>query len=327
MLKHSLCTLAVAALAISGTAFAQTVKTTINFAQPTAGVVADPLNDRVYVVAPSFGGATDDLAIINGKTNTIIGNVSIPVGAYLAAVNYFSGKVYVATCNSDADPVNCSVTVVNTFKKNAVTTIPITTTQGDGLLGIAVDVITDKIYVSNASDNVINIIDGNCDQLVGTLPISGGEPVGLAVNPFLHTLYVPLNDSSVDVFDTKAKSLISTTTVGGTDSFAAVNLATGNVYVTDAEAGPSTTAVLNSAGTVQTTVPVGDSPYGLDVDPFTNLIFVASTALNNVTVINGKTNAVQTTLSNVPATFVSVNYFSHLVYVSGANGITVLTEK
>lgn len=327
MFKHSLSTLAAAALALSGTAFAQTVKTTINFAQPTAGVAADPLNDRVYVVAPSFGGTTDDLAIIDGRTNTIIKNVSIPVGAYLPAVNYFTGKVYVATCNSDADPVACSVTVVNTFRKNAITTIPVTTTVGDGLLGIAVDVITNKVYVSNASDNVVDIIDGNCDKLVGTLPISGGEPVGLAVNPFLHTLYVPLNDSSVDVFDTKAKSLLSTTTVGGADSFAAVNLATGHVYVTDAEAGPSTTAVLNSAGTVQTTVPVGDTPYGVDVDPFTNLVFVASTALNNVTVVNGKTNAVKTTIPNVSATFVSVNFFSHLVYVSGANGITVLNEK
>ena len=327
MLKHSLCTLAAAALAMTGTAFAQTIKTTINFAQPTAGIVADPLNDRIYVVAPSFGGANDNLAIINGKTNTIIGNVSIPVGAYLPAVNYFSGKVYVATCDSDADPVACSVTVVNTCRKNAVTTIPVTTTAGDGLLGIAVDVTTDKVYVSNASDNVVDVIDGRSDKLVGTLPISGGEPVGLAVNPFRHTLYVPLNDSSVDVFDTKAKSLLSTTTVGGADSFAAVNLATGNVYVTDAEAGPSTTAVLNTAGTVQTTVPVGDTPYGVDVDPFSNLVFVASTALNNVTVINGATNTVQATVANVPATFVSVNFFSHLVYVSGSNGVTVLTEK
>ena len=327
MFKHSLCTLAAAALALSGTAFAQTVKTTINFAQPTAGIATNPLDDQVYVVAPSFGGSTDDLAIINGKTNAITANVAIPVGAYLPAVNYFTGKVYVATCNSEVDPVVCSVTVVNTFKKNAVTTIPITKTDGDGLLGIAVDLIKNKIYVSNASDNVIDIIDGSCDKVVGTLPISGGEPVGLSVNPFLHTLYVPLNDSSVDVFNTKTNSLVSTTTVGGADSFAAVNLATGNVYVTDSEAGPSTTAVLNSAGTVQTTVPVGDTPYGLDVDPFTNLVFVASTALNNVTVINGKTNTVQATLPNVPATFVAVNFASQRVYVSGSTGVTVLTEK
>ena len=249
------------------------------------------------------------------------------MGAYLPAVNYFTGKVYVATCNSDEDPIPCSVTIVDTFKKNKVTSLPITTTAGDGLLGIAVDLITNKIYVSNASDNVVDIIDGNCDKVVGTLPISGGEPVGLSVNPFLHTLYVPLNDSSVDVFDTHSKSLLSTTTVGGADSFAAVNLVTGNVYVTDAEAGPSTTAVLNAAGEVQTTVPVGDTPYGLDVDPFTDRVFVASTALNNLTVINGSTNAVQTTIPNVSASFVSVDFFSHLVYVSGSNGVTVLTEK
>ena len=58
MFKYSICTLAAAALAVSGTAFAQSIKTTINFAQPTAGIAADPLNDRVYVVAPLFWRTT-----------------------------------------------------------------------------------------------------------------------------------------------------------------------------------------------------------------------------------------------------------------------------
>jgi YVTN family beta-propeller protein len=328
MHKNILTAITTAALALIGTtAFAQHIKTTIKFAQPTAGIAADPLNDRIYVVAPSFGGPVDDLAVIDGKKNQVIKNIEIPEGAYLPAVNYFTGKIYIATCDSDVSPVACLVTVVDGSRKDHVSTIPITTTEGDGLLGIAVDVLANKIYVSNASDNVIDIIDGSCDKVVGKIPITGGEPVGLAVNPFLQTLYVPLNDSSVAIFDTRTKSLLSTTTFGGADSFAAVNLLTGNVYVTDAEAGPSTTAALDKDGVVEATIPVGDTPYGLDVDPVTNLVFVASTALNNVTVIKGKTNEVKATVANVSATFVAANFFTQLVYVSGSNGVTVLTEK
>ena len=327
MLKKSSILAAASLVLASFQVEAQTVKATINFAQPTAGIAVDPLLNRVYVVAPSFGGSTDTLSVISGKSNTITSNISIPPGAYLPAINYFTSRVYVATCNSNVEPIACSVTVVDALKNKVVTSIPVTSTDGDGLLGIAVNVLTNKIYVSNASDLVVDVIDGWTNKITGTLPISAGEPEGLAVNPFLNTLYVPLGASSVDVFDTRKNALLGTSTVGGADSFAAVNLATNDVYVTDAEAGPSSTYVLDKNGASLASVVVGDTPYGLDVDPFTSLAFVASTALNNVTVINTKTNVATATIANIPATFVAVNYVNHEVYVSGSTGVTVLTEK
>ncbi len=67
--------------------------------------------------------------------------------------------------------------------------------------------------------------------------------------------------------------------------------------------------------------------HGVDVDPFTNLAFVASTALDDITVIDGATNKVKAVVSGVPASYVAVNYVSRKVYVSGRVGVTVLTEK
>jgi DNA-binding beta-propeller fold protein YncE len=278
-------------------------------------------------VQPSFGGTSDILTVVSGRTDTVVLNIPVPVGAYLPAVNYITNKIYIASCDTFATSPSCFVTVVDGRRNRVVNQIPITTNEGNGLLGITVDLERNKVYVSNATDDVIDIIDGRTNQVTGTLSVSGATPTGLSVNPFLHRLYVPLGDNQVDIFDTRDNTYFSTTTVGSALSFAAVNLITGNVYVTDAVTGPSTTAVLTPSGTVTTTVPVGDTPYGLDVDPFTNRIYVASTALNVVTAINGKNNTVTGTITNVPAAFVSVNFATEKVYVSGGSSLTVLTEK
>ena len=327
MLKFPLLSAACMALVLTAGANAQTVKTQINFAQPIAGVAADPLTNLIYVVQPSFGGTSDTLSVVSGRTDQVVRNIQVPVGAYLPAVNLVTNKIYIASCDTFSETQSCFVTVIDGTKNRVLKQIPITTNEGDGLLGIAVDILSDKVYVSNATDSVIDIIDGRTNTLTGTLGVSGGMPTGLSVNPFAHRLYVPLGNDEVEIFDTKTNSYLSTTTVGSADSFAAVNFITNNVYVTDAVTGPSTIGVLTESGAVTTTVPVGDTPYGLDVDPIKNRIYVASTALNTITAIDGKTNTATATVTNVPATFVAVNYLTEKIYVSGGNSLTVLTEK
>ena len=327
MLKFPLHSAACIALGLAAVAHAQTVKTQLNFAQPVAGVTVNPATNRIYLVQPSFGGTSDTLTVVNGSTDQVVQNIPVPVGAYLPAVNLLTNKIYIASCNTFATSPSCFVTVVDGWKNRVQKQIPITTNEGNGLLGIAVDVLTNKVYVSNATDGVIDIIDGRTNRVTGTIGVSGTTPTGLAVNPFAHRLYVPLGDSEVEIFNTKTDAYVSTTTVGSADSFAAVNLVTGNLYVTDAATAPSTIAVLTQSGAVTTTVPVGDTPYGLDVDPITNRIYVASTALNLITAVDGKTNTAAATVTNVPANFVAVNFVSEKVYVSGGNSLTVLTEK
>ena len=284
------------------------------------------MTNLIYVVQPSFGGTSDTLTVVSGGTDQVVKNIQVPVGAYLPAVNLVTNTIYIASCDTFSSAPSCFVTVVDGKKNRVLKKISVTTNEGDGLLGIAVDVLANKIYVSNATDSVVDIIDGSTWTIVGTLGVSGGEPIGLAVNLFLHRLYVPLGNGAVDIFDTKQRSLLSTTTVGSADSFAAVNLVTGNVYVTDTVSGPSTIAVLNQSGSVTTTVPVGDTPYGLDVDPLTNRVYVSSTALDTLTVVDGKTNTATATLVNVPSAFVAVNFVTSKVYVSGSSSLSGLNS-
>jgi YVTN family beta-propeller protein len=318
---------AVLAVVAPLTAASQTIKTQISFPQPVSGIAADPLSNHIYVVAPSFGGPSDTLAVIDGASDTVTHNITVPTGAYLPAVNYFTHHIYIASCNIFADPVPCFVTVVSEEKKRVVATIPITTTAGNGLQGITVDPVTNKIYVANASDNVIDIIDGWRNTVTGTISLNGESPFGLTINPFNDRLYVPLGNNQVDVICASKKTILETTTFGSTTAFAAVNWRTGHVFVTDSVFGPSTTGVLDKNGALLATVPVGDTPFGLDVDPITDLVFVTSTALNNVTVINGKSNTVAATVPGIEANFVAVNFVTEKVYLAGNNGVTVMTEK
>jgi DNA-binding beta-propeller fold protein YncE len=122
------------------------------------------------------------------------------------------------------------------------------------------------------------------------------------------------------------KQILHTTTFGASTVDAAVNYFNGQVYVTDDETGPSQTGVFEAFGNVLASVPVGDQPLGVDVDPFTNLVFVVSTLQDNVEVIDGSTNTVTATVPGIHGLYVAQNVGSQTVYVSGSTGVTVMTE-
>jgi len=317
--------LTAAASAIAG---AQTVSTLIPFDAATRGIATDPIRNKVYVVAPEPGGLTVGLAVIDGSANTVTTTVPLTTGAFYPTVDYFANKIYVTGCNNQVQPVACSVTVVDGNTDAVVATIPVTTTVGRGLTGITVNPLTGLVYVANASDKVIDIINGWKNTLVGSISLNGNAPSAIALNPVLNLLYVPYGTNQIGVVDAWKQKVVTTATFGSDTVGAAANPFTGNVFITDREtSGPSAAGVLQANGTVTTSVSVGDDPLGVDVDPLTNLAFVASTSQNEIDVIDGSTNTFKTSVTGVSARYVAVNMGTQTVYVSGTEGVTVLTEK
>ena len=309
---------------------AQSIKDVISFPNATLGITANPVTNKIYVVAPTNnGGTTDKLAVIDGSKDALLQNIAVPVGASFATVDYVANRIYVAGCNYNITPSPCTVAVVNGTTNAIIKTIPITTTPGFGLTGIVANPLNGLVYVANGNDNVIDIIDGCKDQdkLIGTIGLNGNSPSAIAINPFLNRLYVPFGTSLTAVVDAQKEKILAMTNYGTTTVGAVANILTGHVFVTDAEFGPSTTGVFDKNGAVLAGLPVDDAPLGIDVDPVTNLAFVASTALDSVTVIDGSANTVKTILSGIPASYIAVNVGTEKVYVSGRIGLTVLTEK
>lgn len=328
MQKHLCRLMALAAVStgLSVAASAQTIKTLVSFPAPTQGVAVDPVRNLIYVVAPT-GGATDNLAVIAGSTDTLLRNIAVPSGALFVAVEYVENRLYVAGCNYSLAPSPCTVTIIDGNTGKTAGEVAITETPGFGLTGIAVDEVTKLVYIANGSDNVIDVLEGCEKKLVGEIDLDGNSPAAIAIDPVLQRLYVPYGTDQIGVVDEKRKTVVETTTFGSSTVGAAANLVTGRVFVTDQEIGPSQTGVLDKNGNLVKSLTVDDGPLGVDVDPATNLAFVAISALDELTVIDGSSNTVKAVVAGVPASYVAVNPTTRKVYVSGRVGVTVVTEK
>src|SRR5271170_6569651 len=221
--------------------WAQTIAGRIPFPQPAAGIAVNSSLNRVYVVAPSFGGLNDVLAVIDGQSDKIIATVPLATGAYLPAINPLTNRIYIASCNSYKTPLRCFVAVLDGNDNKVIASIPVTNTEGNGIQGIAVDPVIDKVYIANASDNVINVIDGHTNKLAETISINGESPYSIAIDPFNRRLYVPLGDDQLEVIDTRSDKILSTLAAGKANHFAGANLNTGEVLVIDTGFRPSAT--------------------------------------------------------------------------------------
>ncbi|MBT9333097.1 YncE family protein [Paracidobacterium acidisoli] len=320
----NLLAVAAMAVAVSLPATAQTVSSQISFTEPVQGITENPLTNQIYAVVTLGAGTSDALVVINGKSDTVTATIPIPNGSYVPAVDILTNRVFVTNCTFS--PLSCGVTVVDGFKNKVITTIPVTTTTGDGLLGITADPLRGKIYVSNGSDHVVDVINAYTNTLTGKITIAG-EPWGLAINPDNNRLYVTLGGSEVAIVDPATQATLQTVTVGEDDYNVAVNWVSGNVFVPNTLFGFSTTAVLDKKGNVLSQVQVGEAPEGVDVDPITNLAFVANSSDNTVTVIDGKSNTATATVGGIPAFFLVANPATQKVYISGGETVTVMTEK
>lgn len=330
MLKHASKMFVIVAIAVTIplSAKAQTVAKDITLPNSTVGgIVVNSFTNLIYAVSNSGSGTTDDtVSVIDGKSDSIVANISVPAGAYIPAVNPLTNKVYVASCNYLVTPSPCFVTVIDGKTNTVVTTIPVVSILNGFLAGITVNPVTNTIYVSDNTDKDVVIIDGKSNTVKGSINVSA-NPWGLAFNPFTNKLYITLGGSDVDVFDTATQQIVSVSTGPGTvDYNVAVDWLTGHVFVTNTQFGPSTTAVLDCNGDLLAQVAVGQGAYGVDIDPFTHRVFVANGNDNSMSVINSKTNTLETTIAGTLATFTSVNPASKKVYSIGNGVVTVASE-
>jgi YVTN family beta-propeller protein len=310
---------------------AQTVTATIALPNLPEQVATNPVTNRVYVAVPNFGSVPYDyLTVINGKRDTVITNIQIPPVAYAVAVDPLRNIVYVGGGLLEGGSINGSEVVAISGRTNKVIqTIPVTsTTSGNGIQGLAVNWVTGDVYAANGSDNEVDVI--HKFQVTARIAV-GGNAYGVAVNQMHGTVYATLADlGGVVVIDPKTNAITTTTPFGTSGAGITVDLETGNVFTTNSVSSPSIgqVGVLDHAGNLLATIPVGNTPIGIDADFGSHLVFVANSGDDNLSVINGSTNAVTTTLP-ISSLFVAVNPVSEKVYIAPQDAVaalTVLTE-
>lgn len=317
---------ATAFLLVAAGVHAQTVAKQIPFPKQTAGIAANSITDRIYVAAPSYEGATDTVSVIEGKTDKIIENISVPRGAQLPAVDLIHDAVFVTGCDFSPSNFKCIVTKIDGKTNKVIKTAIVTTTEGDGIIGIVFDPSSNKLYLANGSNNRVDVVDGSSLKVVDAISTNGREPFGISLNPIKHLLYVPYYTDQIQIFNTETKALVNTATYGSHDVATAVNWYTGKVFISDNILTPSTVGITDKDNAVVAAVPVSRTPYSLDIDLIKNKVYVLSTGTPALNVIDGATNAISGTLPGVDASYVSVNFASHKVYLSGNAGVTVVAE-
>lgn len=320
--------LAALTAATSLAARAQAVTTQIAFpSSMTEGIAVDPFLNSIYVVTPSgYPNVDDTVSVIDGNTDTILKTIQVPVGVYYPAVNLLTDRVYVAGCNNYIKLSPCFVTVIDGRSNTVVTTIPITTVKNGFLAGITANPVTNLVYVSDNTDGTVVVIDGKTNTVKSTIALNA-HPWGLTINPFNNLLYVTTGSSSIDIINGGNNTITKASTGAGTYSEnVGVDLLSRHVFVVNTQFGPSSTVVLSATGTFIASALTGEDAYGVDVDPFTNLAFVASATTGNTDVVNGANNTAEVPIEGTSPFFISVNPFSQKVYTSGSGIVTVSTE-
>jgi YVTN family beta-propeller protein len=184
---------------------------------------------------------------------------------------------------------------------------------------VAVNPVTNRIYVPNSGDGTVTVIDGATNDTA--LVPAGNQPNAVAVNPVTNRIYVPNSgDSTVTVIDgaTNDTALVP----AGNEPYAvAVNPVTNKIYVTNHLSDDVT--VIDGATNGTTTVPAGDYPFGVAVNPVTNKVYVMNGGSNNVTVIDGATNDTALVPVGLEPLYAAVDLATNKVYVSCNDGRTV----
>lgn len=217
---------------------AMKVVANVSQAEPWA-VAVNPTNDMLYVVngGGCCGGDADSVAMINATSLSVV--KAVPIGGTSAGaavdVDTATDRVYVVS-------QDVGVLVFDGNMDSLVATIE----TGQTPSAVAVDSITDTVYVADYSSDTVTVINGTTDRVAATVPV-GKNPYGIAVNPVTDGVYVAdFASDDVDVVNGVNDLVVQTLPTGsGSDPKAvAVDPATDTAYVADAGPYPAEVSVV-----------------------------------------------------------------------------------
>ncbi|MFP4396432.1 MAG: YncE family protein, partial [Anaerolineales bacterium] len=155
---------------------------------------------------------------------------------------------------------------------------------GENPSAIAVNPVTDYVYVANRDSNSVSILDGKTQtKLGGDVPV-GANPVAIAVNPTTGYVYVA-NTGSITGTDriSGSVSILQGTEVISTVPHieqargVAVNQRTGLVYILSGLSDPQNpqgwVEVLSGTQHLET-IPLTNEPLAIDIDPNSDYVYV-----------------------------------------------------
>lgn len=156
--------------------------------------------NQIYVANSN----SNNVSVIDGKTNTIIGTVTVGSGPLSVGVNPTTNRIYVANFGSN------NVTVIDGNTNAVITIITVSTNPR----GVGVNPITNRIYVANFGSNNVSVINGFSNAVITNIMV-GEYPERVDVNPTTNRIYVTNQGSNkVSVINGSTNTVIATIEVG-----------------------------------------------------------------------------------------------------------------
>jgi len=259
------------------------------------GIAVNPNTHVLYVASRE----NDMLYAVDGLTHAVIAQIPVGDEPFGVAVNPNTNKVYVATFASG------ELYIIDGNTHSIIKTLR----MGPEACYVAVNPNTNRVYVTVHGINGVAVINGITDHLIKRIGAEAGT-FGVAVNPTLNRIYVSNRDvNSIITIDGATNQVIESQTVHleparSTPYTLAYNEATQKLYVVY---GPHDIAnkvwvYRATAGglTPLKSINIGNGGRqgggGIVANPNTNHIFVTNSAENTVTVIDGATDTVLTTV-------------------------------
>ena len=270
----------------------------------------------VVNTTPSSIGASPSAPRTPGNTDSTLG----------VAYNPSTDLLYVLKKGNVASGYAGTVSVINRATNVITATIPV----GAWPYGVAVNQLTNTIYVTNYAGPSLSIINGATNVVTATIPNTGvgDTPYGVAVNPLTNKVYVTdiVGDLTYGMYvlNGTTGAVLSAIRTDGDVFSVAVNTLTNTIYATTQSA---VLAINGDTDTVQATVKgtinLSFGASGIVVDEAANVVYVGSTTGSSnggVTLINGATNAIASTvaLGSVP-TNLALDPVKHVVYATMSN--------
>ena len=306
---------------------AHTIIATIHTGGAPNAVAINPGTNRIYT-ADVFDNM---ISVVDGSTDTIAariqGSIANPTG-YVenVAVNPVSNRVYVSGTRISNHVTNTPVhtnrvTVIDGETNAILTSIPVGSQPDD----LAVNPITNMIYVANVADNRVSVINGNTNLVDKTVAV-GRAPPQIGINSVTDRIYVLSTlDNNVTVIDGTANDFVTAIDVGSEPLFLAVDTDLNRVYV--ANSASNNVSVIDGADdTVIDTIDVGTAPQAIGINPTTGLLYVTNFDDDTVSVIDRNTRQVVDTINldaDAGPQSITVNPLSNRVYVANLTDATV----
>ena len=311
--------------------------TTINSVSPEPSIGSQQVTVSVTVapVAPATGTPTGTVTVTS-EGGSLSCTVTLATGNSCPLPPFTTPGTNTVTATYSGD---------NNF--TAGTQATDSNTPGNGN-GVAVNPMTNMIYVSNYNDQTVSVIDGTQNTITATIPVPG-YPAGIGVNSSSNTVYVALGAQtgvgSLAVINGSTNSVTTTIPVDQAPFAVAVNPTTNMIYVTNnfgAVGGQNnddgTVSVINgSTNALAATFHVGANPSGVAIDPATNYLYVTIYNFDGsgpgptaVKVLDGTAgNQLGIMTPSAPPWLIDINPTTHRAYVTesgpfGGNNVDVI---